>query len=98
MPLQILEAVARRCSVKKVFFKISQFTRKHLCQSLFFNKVAGLRPAILLKNRLWHGCFSVNFAKFLETPFYSTPMAVAPGLNMRNPENSSGSFLGSRKL
>ena len=35
------------------------------CQSLFFNKVAGLRPATLLKKRLWHRCFSVNFAKFL---------------------------------
>ena len=81
-----------------VFTNFAKSTGKHLCQSLFFNKVAGLRPAILLKNRLWHGCFSVNFAKFLEIPFYSTPMAVAPGLNMRNPENISGSFLGSRKL
>ena len=26
--------------------------RKHLCRSLFFNKVAGLRPATLLKKRL----------------------------------------------
>ena len=25
---------------------------KHLCQSLFFDKVAGLRPATLLKKRL----------------------------------------------
>ena len=29
----------------------------------------GLRPATLLKKRLWHRCFSVNFAKFLRTPF-----------------------------
>ena len=29
----------------------------------------GLRPAILLKKRLWHTCFPVNFAKFLRTPF-----------------------------
>ena len=35
----------------------------------FFNKVAGLRPATLLKMRLWHLCFPVNFAKFLITPF-----------------------------
>ena len=42
---------------------------KHLCQSLFCNKVAGLRPATLLKKRLWHRCFPVNFAKFLRTPF-----------------------------
>ena len=30
--------------------------------------VAG-RPATLLKQRLWHRCFSVNFVKFLRTPF-----------------------------
>ena len=29
----------------------------------------GLRPATLLKKRLWHRCFTVNFAKFLRTPF-----------------------------
>ena len=27
------------------------------------------RPATLLKKRLWHTCFLVNFAKFLRTPF-----------------------------
>ena len=42
---------------------------KRLCQSLFFNKVAGLRTATLLKKRLWHRCFPVNFAKFLRAPF-----------------------------
>ena len=60
----------RRCSVKKgVLRNFTKFTGKHLCQSLFFNKVAGLRPATLLKKRLWHRCFPVNFAKFLRTPF-----------------------------
>ena len=35
----------RRCSVKKdVLRNFAKFTGKHLCQSLFFNKVAGLRP------------------------------------------------------
>ena len=38
-------------------------------QSLFFNKVAGFRPATLLKKRLWHRCFPMNFPKFLRTPF-----------------------------
>ena len=58
------------CSVKKVFLEISQNSQqKHLCQSLFFNKVADLRPATLLKTRLWHRCFHVNFVKFLRTPF-----------------------------
>ena len=28
-----------------------------------------LRPTSLLKKRLWHRCFPVNFAEFLRTPF-----------------------------
>ena len=51
-----------------------KFTGKQLCQSLFFNKVAGLKPAILLKKRLWDRCFPVNFVKSLTTPFYRTPL------------------------
>ena len=29
------------------------------------------QTATLLKERLWHGCFPVNFAKFLRTPFFT---------------------------
>ena len=29
-----------------------------------------LSPATLLKRRLWHRCFPVNFVKFPRTPFY----------------------------
>ena len=60
-----------RSSRPEVFCKngalknLAEFTGKHLCQSPFFNKVAGLRP--LLKKRLWHRCFPVNFASFLRT-------------------------------
>ena len=50
--------------------KFSKFAGKHVSQSLFFNNVAGLRPATLLKKRLWHRWFSVNFAKFLRTTFF----------------------------
>ena len=60
----------KRCSMKKDFRRnFTKFTGKHPCQGLFFNKVAGLKPASLLKKRLWHRCFPVNFAKFLKT-FY----------------------------
>ena len=64
-----------RSSRPEVFYKrgalknFAKFTVKHLCQSLFFNKVAGLRSATLLKKSLWHRRFPVNFAKFLTTPF-----------------------------
>ena len=40
-----------------------------MSEFLFFNKVASLKPATLLKKRLWHRCFTVNFAKFLRTAF-----------------------------
>ena len=30
---------------------------------------AGLRPVNLLKKRLWHRCFPMNFVKYLRTPF-----------------------------
>ena len=52
----------QRCPVKKGVLKnFVKLTGKHLYQSLFFNKVAGLK--------LWHRCFPVNFAKFLRRTF-----------------------------
>ena len=60
---------------KGVLRNLAKFTGKHLCQSLFFKKVAGLRPETLLKKRLWHGCFPVNFVELLRTPFFKrTPL------------------------
>ena len=53
---------------KGVLRNFAKFTGKHLCQSLFSNKVADLRPTTLLKKRLWRRCFPVNFVKFLRTP------------------------------
>ena len=53
---------------KDVLRNFAKFTGKHLRQSLSFNKVAGLRPATLLKKRLRHRCFPVDFPKFLRTP------------------------------
>ena len=36
------EAVAQRCFFQKVVLRnLAKFTGKHLCQSLFFNEVAG---------------------------------------------------------
>ena len=50
-----LEAVPQTCSVEKLVLEISQNSqKKHLCQGLLFNKVAGPRPSILLKKRPWH--------------------------------------------
>ena len=66
---------------KKVAIRnLTKFTGKDLCQSLFFNKVAGLRPATLLKKRLWYRCFPVNFVKFLRTPFLLLKKLTQPEL------------------
>ena len=72
MSVQVFRSSRPEVFCKKgVLRNFAKFTGKHLCQSLFFNKVAGLRSATLLKKRLWHRCFPVNFAKFLGTPFFT---------------------------
>ena len=68
--ITMTEAVAQRFSVREVVLRnFAKLAGNHLYQSLFFNKVAGLRPATLLKKLLWHRCFPVSFAKFLRTVF-----------------------------
>ena len=73
--LPMSKATIRRCSIKKGVLRIfSKFTGNHLCQSFFFNKVAGPKGFIkkgaleqvcnFIKKRLWHSCFPMNFAKF----------------------------------
>ena len=34
----------------------------------------GFRPVTISKNRLWGSCFPANFATFLRTTFYRTPL------------------------
>ena len=46
-------------------------------------QASGLRPATLLKKRLWHRRFPVNFAKFLRTPvgcFFLSKTLFATGV------------------
>ena len=54
---RLTEAVVVKYSGKKGALRsFAKFTGKHLCQRIFFNKVAI--------------CFPVNFAKFLRTSFF----------------------------
>ena len=72
------EAFVRRCSVKLGLLRnFAKFTGKHLCQSHFFNKVTGLRPATLLKKRLWHRWFPFFCEISKNTFFYRTPLVAA---------------------
>ena len=66
-PNKTQEAVVRRCSVKIVFLKnFRKNSQKNTCATVSF--LIKLNQT-LLKKRLWHRCFPVNFAKFLRTPF-----------------------------
>ena len=64
------------------FLNFSNFTDKHLYQSLFFNKIVD--PAFLSKKRFWHRCFPVNFEKFLRTSFFIKHFRVAVSENLKS--------------
>ena len=49
--------------------KVMHVKKISSCPKVFCEK--GFRPATLLKKRLWHRCFPVNFVKFLRTRFLS---------------------------
>ena len=65
-----------RGSRPEVFYKkgvlrnFAKFTGKHLCQGLFFNEVAGLGPASLLKRDAGTGVFLWIFQNFLGHLFF----------------------------
>ena len=65
-----VEAVVRRCSVKRgVLRNFGKFTGKHLCQNLFLDKVAGQ----------WHSqVFSCQFSKISNNTFsHGAPLVAA---------------------
>ena len=63
------EAVARWCSVKNVFLKISQNSQENIgARVSFLIKLQGAYNFI--KKRLLHRYFPVNFAKGLRTPYF----------------------------
>ena len=83
-----LPASERLSSIcKRSGWKILPVAQASGLQSLFFNKVAGLRPArpaTLLKKRLWHRWFPVNFAKFLRIPFLTEDLWTTASGNSQN--------------
>ena len=63
------------------------FTGKHLCWSLFVNKVAGPQACNFMKRRFKHSCFPVNIAKFLRTAFLIEHLRISP-YSVRMRENA----------
>ena len=66
------EAVVQRCSVKKMFLKISQNSQENACaRASFLIKLHVQACNFIKKDTLVpHKCFLVNFAILLRTPFF----------------------------
>ena len=65
------EAATKGVLSKEVLLEISQNSQENICARVpFLIKLqASFRPAALLKKRIWHRRFPVNFAIFLKIPF-----------------------------
>ena len=60
------------CSVRKGILKnFAKFTGKHQHQSLFFNKVADLRPGTSLKKETLAQLFSCEFYEISKITFFT---------------------------
>ena len=55
---------------KVLLLEVSQNSQENICSRVLF-LINLLNNNLLLKNRLWHSCFAVNFATFLRTPFFT---------------------------
>ena len=63
---------------KGVLRNFAKFAGKHLYRGLFLNKVAGLRPATLLKREILAHVFSCKFCENYKNTFsYKTPPVAA---------------------
>ena len=63
MILTQTEAVAQRCSVKKVLLEISQNSQENTCARAFFNKDAGLKACNFIKKEDLAQVFSCEFCE-----------------------------------
>ena len=71
------EAAARKCSVKKSVLEIfAKFIGKHLCQSIFFDKFAGLSLQLYWKNTLTQ-VLSYEFCEIFKNIFFDRTPLVA---------------------
>ena len=65
----IMKQKKRFCK-KRCLKKFCKIHRKTPAPESFLKKVSALRPATLLKKRLWNRCFPGNFVRFLRTTFF----------------------------
>ena len=72
---------------KGVLRNLTKFTEKHLCQSLFFNEVAGLTPQAcnFIKKETLAQVFSFEFYQISKNTFLQrTPLVAGYGHSMQD--------------
>ena len=67
---------------KRVLRNFAKFTGKYICQRLFFNKVAALRPATLLKKESLAQMFSCKFCEISKNTFFHRTPLVAVSVRL----------------
>ena len=78
LSILLSEAVARRCSVKKVFLKISQNLQENTCARVSFSITLLAWVCNFIKKETLAQTFSCEFCKnFKNTFFYRTPPVAA---------------------
>ena len=82
-----------------MFIKISQNPHENTCARVyFFTKVAG-SLLLFIKKRLWHRFFSVNYAKFLRTPFLQNTsgwLLLRNVFELSNKETAKGTWVSAK--
>ena len=68
-PLKYPETVAQRCSVKKVFLELSQYSQENNCAGVSFLIKLQAKTLQLYLKRDSGRCFPVTIVKFLRTSF-----------------------------
>ena len=85
----VSQGITRICSITKDVLKnFTKFIGKHLCQSLFLNKFAGLRPATLSKKRLTQ-VFTCECCEIFKNAFFTEHLRT----NASQSINNSGYWL-----
>ena len=81
MHLQVVRSSRPEVFCKKdILRNFTKFTGKHVCQSLFFNKVAGLSACNFIKKETLAQVFSCELCEISKNTFsYRTPPMAASG-------------------
>ena len=70
------EAVTRRCTIKKQFWRVLNISQKKYLAWASWNKVAGLQPETSFRKRHLYRCFPRKYAKYSKAPFFAKHVLV----------------------